>query len=204
MSKLHSIALRRRWKRTRKKMMSYTKRAAKVNRVLLLRKWGNKRFRKKGLKQLSEARTYIKNTLARKRKNPEFEAKLRAAISKGVKKKWRTDPEFAKMVIEKNLSKGRLCPSKLQMAVTKTLIEETEIPLVMDYLVGTYRIDIADSKRKLGIELNGAYWHNLRKVSSKRKRSRLLRDGGWKILHIHLRKNRLSAKQYDRCVDFLV
>lgn len=204
MSELHSIALRRRWKRTRKKMMSYTKRAARVNRVLLLRKWRNKRFRKKGLKQLCEARTHIKNTLARKRKNPEFEAKLRAAISKGVKKKWRTDPEFAKMVLEKNLVQGRLHPSKLQVAVIKTLIDETEIPLVMDFPVGPYRIDIADSERKLGIELNGAYWHNLRKNSSKRKRSRLLRDGGWKILHIHLRKNRLSSRQYESCVDFLV
>ena len=203
------------WKTRRKEMLAgvmsgQRKCHSKKNRIAcsirMKRLWKNKAFRKRVSKAVSK-------TQKKRWENPTVKmfahcksaskaAHKNGAVSKAIRKKWK-DKKFAKMVLEKNLILGRLHPSKLQKDVRNNLKDKAGIKLQLDFSLGCYNIDIADVKRKLGIEINGTYWHGLRKKYSKRKRARFIRDVGWKMLHITVKRKDLTEKQYSHCLEFL-
>jgi very-short-patch-repair endonuclease len=131
-------------------------------------------------------------------KNP----KMPGIISRAIKHKWRTDKDFANRVINENLALGRVRPSKVQKKTLKILRKETGLELALDYPVERYRIDIACIRKRRGVEIDGVYWHKLRKRNDKR-RLRILNGLGWEILRIPLNANSLSVRDIMRCRAFL-
>jgi very-short-patch-repair endonuclease len=55
--------------------------------------------------------------------------------------------------------------------------------------MGRFSIDIAFPNRKIAIEVNGRYWHNLKNgVRRDRNKKRLLKSLGWKLVIVNATK----------------
>ena len=98
---------------------------------------------------------------------------------------WR-DGKFRRMmkpVQEKNLSLGRMHPSKEQIRVFEELRRAGVKGLKIDFPVDRFLLDIADPKTKRCAEIDGSYWHRNRKKSD-RRRDRILSHMGWEVVRV--------------------
>jgi len=105
-------------------------------------------------------------------------------------------------VIRENLSQGHLHPSKIQKETFYRLRNLVDLHLELDFPVERYRIDIAYPYGKLGVEIDGIYWHKLKKRNN-RRRNKVLKAAGWKILRIPVDGKGVTPRKFKKIKDFI-
>lgn len=124
-------------------------------------------------------------------KRPEIRKKISDAVSKEHPSK--THKALWARLAAHGMSCQRNKRSKIERLVATVLPESFKA----QFRVGPfYRIDYADPKRKLALEVNGCYWHGCGKcfpkrkgrtaqqeatVKNDRKKARYLRENGWSL-----------------------
>jgi very-short-patch-repair endonuclease len=84
-------------------------------------------------------------------------------------------------------ARDRKGPSKIQLFIFRSLLRRGMSGLRLEHVVGSKSIDIALPKKRLAIEIDGAYWH--RNKATQRKRDRYLKVRGWRVLHFPAKRS---------------
>lgn len=115
---------------------------------------------------------------------------------KVLKKLWK-DPEFVEKVNASHVN-----PSQQHLSIFRRLCREGFRGCKLEFSVGRYVIDIAFPKKKIAIEVDGHYWHRIRKNSDRRK-TKFLSARGWRIVRLPVRKMKDAKIQADRLIRIL-
>lgn len=172
-----------------KTSLEFRKSQARAGRKTMLWLWRQKWFRELVSKVVSEA-----NKRHRKKKAEEFSKRTRAL--------WK-NPSYRKRM-EKILAKNRkqvgYGPSKIQLKIFEKLISLGVRGLRLEWPVLTYRLDIANPRKKVAVEVDGPYYH--KNTKKDRMRDNKLRCLGWRIYRLSLKKH-LTESLLEEVARFL-
>ena len=181
---------------------NHTPEIRKARSERMLKLWKDKDFRKRVSKAVSKAQKKLWKNPTPERKR-HLRKMLKAAWSSGTNSEaYRTNRNGFRDKLNKNLSLGHKRPSGVQKKFFK-LLKKSFPKLRQEYKIPGFRLDIADVQRKLDLEIDGVYWHEIRKPDSDKNRDKRLKKLGWKILRIKVYNSTLKDKDVERCEQFL-
>lgn len=151
------------------KTPAYQKRQEKSRHEHMTDLWRNPKFRSKTSKAASKSMKKRLRGMWRSRRYRKFQSSLMA-------ERWK-DTSF----ISKMQARFKAFPSKAQVSLFKRICRAGLRGFRLEYPIGRYSLDIANPKKKIAIEIDGSYWHRLRRHGAKVRRTRFLNEQGWTI-----------------------
>jgi very-short-patch-repair endonuclease len=129
---------------------------------------------------------------------PKFRRIIAETMSQTIRR-LRKDPEYLEMV-----AKSHVRISSPQRSLFRSLCAKGFSGLKLEYQIGPYSADIALTKEKIVVEVDGRYWHHERLGDShrlfRRRRNAYLKRRGWSVIHARAWKAKFRRRRVAKSV----